>query len=844
MTRLLQDLRYALRRLIKLPGFTVVIVVSVALGIGAITMMFSLFNVVLLRPLSYPDPNRLVILWFTPPDQPDELNFATVGNCWALTEGNSVFEYTGCFRAIEGVFSDDDPGGNGAEVLRGEAFSYGVQQAIGVRPSIGRWFTEDEDREGADRVVMISYALWQSRFGGSSDVIGKQVRVTDVRSSDLLSTIIGVMPAGFTFTNTQADYWVPLRLPASTRTSNSTNRAGFLPVARLKPGITVVQAQSAMDALALRFEEELPSNEGWGIRVERFREAFIADLRQAFLILQLVAALVLLIACANVGGLLLAQGISQKKEIAVRAALGSTRSRIVRLWLTLSLVLSVLGGVLGLAFAWGGLSVLVSYLPPIPGLARLNEASIDPTVFIFTLLVSVAAGLLFGILPALQVSRPDIADAVKESGRGSTSGASRQRLRSLFVVVQLSLATLLLIGAALMINSFVRLYTVEVGLDPDDIMTFQIQFGGNQFKRYTGNTGPNRQPETEFSERLNIISEQIRQGLASTRGIESATAIALTPPLSGGARYHEFTIEGRPASLSESEAQGAEMFAVMSDYIPTLRIPLLRGRDFSDRDTATSIPVMLINRTMAQRFFPNEDPIGKRMQLDYVNDEPRQVIGIVGDIRQNSRDQNYQPQMYVPYAQLPLVTSSGTRFDRIVFLVRYVGSPNELAPTLRSAVAAVDSTQARAAANFRPLEQYVLDQLQGYWQYVLLLSLFAAIALVLAMFGVYGMMAHSVNERRSELGIRMALGATPWQIIRLLLRRGVVLIFTGLVVGLGSSFALSRVIQNRLWGIEATDPFTFVFVSILLSGTALIACYLPARRALRVDPVATLRADW
>jgi putative ABC transport system permease protein len=836
------DFRYAIRLLLKHPGFTAVVVVSLALGIGANAMMFSLINAIMLRTLPYPDPDRLVILWFTPPKQPNGRVPAAPGNCFDLLENNTVFEDIGCFRFAQGVFSEDETGAAGPENLRGEAFSYGVQQAIGVAPIVGRWFTAEDDKEGRERVVIISHSLWLRRFGGSADVIGRKVRVADVRSSELLSTIVGVMPAGFTFTDSRSDYWVPLRLPASAR--NSPARAP-IPVARLKPGMSILQAQAAMDAKAVTFAEKLPSvNKGWGIRVERFGEAFInaARVRQPLIILQSVVGLVLLIACANVAGLLLAQGAAQQKELTVRAALGSTRWRIVRQLLCQSVVLSLLGGLLSLGVAWAGLRVLVNSLPAIPGLPGLKEANIDPVVSGFVLVISITAGFLFGILPALSASRPNVMGTLKESSRGSTLGPSRQRLRGIFVVAQISIALTLLIGAGLMINSFLRLYTVDVGLDPKNIMTFQIRFGGEQFYKYTGKASASGAVEIGLSERINLISEQIRTRLSTVGGVKSATAIGVTPPLSGGAYTFSFGVEGRQPPPAESEGLRAQYFPVMPDYFTTLGIPVLRGRPFTVQDSAAGTPVVLISSTMSKRFFSNEDPIGKRIQLDFINDPPRQIIGIVGDIRQNSRNENVQPQMYVPYAQVPLVVN-GAGWERMFFMVRYSGSAAQLGSNLRFAVADVDRAQAQAVVEFKPLEEYLSDQLQGFRQYVILLGVFAGIAFTLAVVGIYGMMAHSVNQRAGEIGIRIALGATPSTILRFVLRRGIILIASGLVIGFGLSLALTRVIQNSLWGVTPTDGLTFMVVITVLSIIGLIACYIPARRALRVDPVGALRSE-
>jgi putative ABC transport system permease protein len=432
-------------------------------------------------------------------------------------------------------------------------------------------------------------------------------------------------------------------------------------------------------------------------------------------------------------------------------------------------------------------------------------------------------------------------DALKESTRANTSGFRRQRLRGVFVVAQISVALVLLVGAGLMMNSFLRLYTVEVGFSPNDLMSFEMRFGSEKFLRPTGNRTPSGRVELELSEQINLISSQIRERLANVRGVQSATAIAVAWPLSGQGIPYTFIIDGRQASDSERTALTAQWFTVMPDYFRTLGVPVLRGREFSIQDSAGKPAVALISATMAQRFWPNENPIGQRIQLDFYNDTPREIIGVVGDIRRNSRDQEPQPQMYVPYAQLALRQAGqpGLGLTRMTFVVRASEFSGELVSAIRSEIARVDPTQ--AVLNFQPLEQYLYDQLQGFRQYVMLLAAFACVALTLTVVGIYGIMAHSVRQRTNEFGVRIALGATSRDIQHLVLRRGAVLIAAGLIIGLGASLALTRVISSVLWGITPTDPLTFILVVMLLSAVALLACYIPARRAVRTDPVIALK---
>jgi putative ABC transport system permease protein len=839
--QVVQDLRYGVRVLARHRGTTGVIVLSLALGIGANTIVFSLVNAILLKSLPYPDPDRLVTLWFTPPNRPDQRAAANSGVCLDLAErGHELFEHVGCYLGVAGNFVDaSEVATEGPEWLNGEMLTYEVAQATGVRPQLGRWFTREEDHAEAEKVILISHALWQRRFAGASDVLGRRVRVPDFAGTDTPSTIVGVMPPGFAFADSGSDYFIPLRNSPRLRRSPPRNR---LVAGRLDPGVSLAQAQAAADALAARYAEENPTlNEGWGIRVEPLSESRVGGLRAPFQILHATAGLVLLIACANVAGLLLAQGATRQRELAVRVALGSSRWRIVRQLLTESTLFSALGGVLCLALAGAGLGVLVSWLPP--GLPRLDEVGLDSRVLAFTVVVSVATALVFGILPALQVSRPDLVNALKESGRSATASRSRQRLRSAFVVLQISLALVLLAGAGLLLNSLLRLYNVQVGFDPRDLTTFRMSFTGQQFFRSTGNTTPSGSVEMELSPRINLTAMQLRDRLLELPGVEAVSAVASTRPLSGGARSYRFTIEGQEPAASEQDALSAQWFPVLPEYLAVLQAPVLRGREFTDRDSASGPPVALINQTMAQRYWPGEDPIGARIAVDFFNDVPREIVGVVGDIQQNIYQLETQPQIYVPHAQLPVLQAGATAFglEDLTFVVRARAGAADWVPVLRAAAVEVDPVH--AITTVQPLEQYSANQTQGRRQFVALLSVFSAIALVLAIVGIYGIMAHSVTQRTSEIGIRVAFGAGARDVLRLVLRQGLMLIGIGMAVGLGASLALTRVIRSALWGVTATDPLTFAVALSVLFTVAFLACYIPARRALRIDPMNAMRHD-
>ena len=841
MSTLMQDLRYSVRRMLKQPGFAAIVVVSLALGIGANTMIFSLVNGLLLRSLPYPDPDRVVVLWFTPPNRPDQRNVATHANCAALRERSRSFEHIGCgIPGIGANLSEEGQDAAAAERLIGQQYTADLADALGVGPLIGRWFTVEEEQPGRDPVILISYRLWQSRFAGSPNVVGRKVRVTGTQNtaSDI-ATIIGVVPDGFDFFNPLADLWFPFVIPAGS--ANAPTRR-LLVAGRLLPGVTVTQAQAEMTAFAQGLAEEVPeTNKDWGIQVQPVQEAYLGPLRSPFLVLQGVVAFVLLIACANVAGLLLAQGAAQQKELAIRSALGSSRSRIIRQLLTGNVLLAIMGGIAGLAIGWAGMRVLVNSLPP--GFPRLSAVTIDSTVLGFTLLLSVATGLIFGILPALQISRPDLMDALRDSTRSATAGGARQRLRSAFVVLQISLALVLLIGAGLMINSFLRLYAVESGVDTSNLMSFQVQLSDSKFIRDTGGRTPSGSAETETSPLLSQVSEQMRGRLGAIPGVESVAMVSTVAPLMGGARRYPFTIDGKQPAPAEQEAQSAEWYPISPEYFETLKLSILRGHEFTAQDSAAGLPVIVINSTMANRFWPNDDPIGKRVQVSYFNDPPRQIVGVVGDVRQSSRQTDAQAQMYVPFGQLPAIQEKRLSFgtEILTFVMRSAGNPEQLTAGLRSAIAEIDRSQ--PVYNVQPLERYVSNQLEGYRQYVMMLGVFGGIAVILAVVGIYGIMAHAVTQRTNEIGIRMALGAGSGQVLKLVLRRGLILIVIGLVLGFGASLALTQVLNSFLWGVTATDPLTFALVVAGLASVALLACYIPARRALKVSPIIALRYE-
>jgi putative ABC transport system permease protein len=842
MSTLIQDLRYAGRRMARQPGLTSIVVISLALGIGANTMVFSLTNGLFLSSLPYSEPDRVAMIWFSPANRPDQRAAATYMNCAALRQRpTQSFERIGCMVGGTATnLSEDGENAAAAERLFGQEYTADLAQVLGVEPVVGRWFTAEENERGRGPVMLISHRLWQRRFGASPDVLGKKVRVTFTQSAGHdMATIVGVVPAGFDFFNPQADYWFAFVLPAGAENSPSRR---YMVAGRLKPGVTLAQAQAEMDGIAAGFAEEFPrTNKNWNIRLQPVKEAYLGQLRNPLLTLQGAVAFVLLIACANVAGLLLAQGAAQHKELAIRSALGSGRGRMVRELLTGHVALAVVGGVAGLAVAWAGMRILISSLPV--GFPRMDQMAIDTTVLAFTVGLSVLTGLTFGILPALQVTRPDLMDTLRDSTRSVTAGKAHHRLRSGFVVLQIALALVLLIGAGLMINSLSRLWSVEPGFDTRNLMTFQTQFTGDRFIRDTGQATPTGSPETEITDLLFQTSDRIRERLATVPGVQSAMMETANIPLSGFAVRLPLSVPGALPASAEQEALSAEWYGVSPRYFDTLKVQVLRGREFAETDRRGALPVAIVNSTLARRLWADEDPIGRQIQVGFLNDPPRQIVGVVSDVRQSSRQEEPQPQMYIPFVQLPQFAQKQQSYglETLTFVVRTAGNPEQLASALQAAVTDVDRNQ--PVANMRTVEWYQSNQLQGFRQYVLMLGVFGAIALVLAVVGIYGVMAHSVTQRTGEIGIRMALGATGSQVLRLVLRQGLAVIVIGLVLGFAASLALTRVIGSLLWGVTATDPSTFVAVLGVLALVSTLACYVPARRAVKVNPVVALRYE-
>ncbi|MFY9608868.1 MAG: ABC transporter permease [Blastocatellia bacterium] len=818
---LLQDTRYGARMLRKTPGLTSVAVLSLALGIGAISTIFSFVNGIMLRPLPYQEPERLVILDETALKRGAPSMNVSFPNFLDWREQNHSFEDIACYTS--GGFAigsggpaaaGGGPGGSGGgsgggepEQLRGAFVSQGTFEILGVAPILGRTFTADEDQPEHDHVVILSYGLWQRRFGADPQILGQTILLNN-RSRE----VIGVMPPGFQFPEL-ADAWGPLALTTKlyTRTDH-----GLQAIARLKPGVTLEQAQAEMITIASNIEQQNPiTNEGLGVNVIGLRSSLVGDYKQALLILLGVVGFVLLIACVNVANLLLARATARQKEIAIRAALGANRRRIFRQLLTESLLLGLISGAIGLVLALWGMDLLLAAIPiDIPFWMNFD---LDGRVLGFTAACSLLTGFVFGTVPALEASNPDLNETLKEGGRGS-AGGGRHRLRGLLVVSEIALSLVLLVGAGLMMRSFMSLQRVDAGINPEGVLTMNIALRGAKY----------REPEKRIA-----FFSQVLERVRAIPGVESAgTNSGL--PLGGNNWGRSLTVEGRPA-LSVGEAPAINHCVISPDYFSAMGIAILKGRDFDERDSREAPKVTIIDERLAREYWPDEDPIGKRIRFGPPEDnEPwHTIVGVVGEVRHERLDAQTRKSVYLPYVQVPIGGSS--------VAIRSEGRPENLIAAVRAQVRELDPDL--PVTRIMPMTEVVA---RSVWQprlYTALFGVFAAVALILATVGIYGVMSYAVTQRTREIGLRMALGAQRTDVLKLVVGQGIVLAAIGVGVGLVAALALTRLMSTLLFGVTATDPITFTAVSVLLAGAALVACFIPARRAAKVDPMIALRYE-
>ena len=811
MQTLFQDLRYAFRMMGGNRAFTAVAVLILALGIGANTVIFSVVNTVLLRSLPYPDQDRIVVV-FESILQRHNKEAVAPANFLDWRDQNQVFETLAAYREEDFSLTGEDR----PERVSGLITTPDLFSVLGVKPILGRVFQTHEDSLGTNRVAVISRRLWELRFAADPNIIGQKLTANGESF-----TIVGVLPADCRFPE-QSDLWIPPRRTVPEHVLRptvdmSTNRDShyLIAVGRLKPSVTLSQARAEMDAVASHIEQQNPNqNMGRGVSLVALNEQFVGNIRPTLLVLFGAVGFVLLIACANVANLLLARAATRQKEIAVRTALGASRWRLVRQLLTESVLLSVAGGGLGLLIALWGINPLVALVPgEVSGAKNIH---IDGLVLGFTVGVSLLTGLAFGVVPAWQATRHDLNESLKEGGRGGTAGARRNYARSLLVVSEIALSLVLLIGAGLMIKSFIRLEQVNPGFETGNIVTMPLTLRANRYS-----DGRSR----------SALFQEVIAHIQSLPGVQSVAAISRLP-LTAGNSSRNLTIEGQPLNGAD-DSPSADYRVISPNYFRAMGIRFSKGRDFNDRDNAEASGVVIINETMARRYWPDQDPLGKRIGVGTNSSQMMEIVGVVGDVKHFGLDSQSKAEVYVPYFKDP--------WPFMTVVVRSTGDPAILAGAMRSEVWAVDKDL--PVPDIKTMDQLLSRSVSRPRFNTLLLGIFAAVALVLSAAGVYGVMSYSVTQRTHEIGIRMALGATQSDVLRLVVSQGMRLLLIGVGTGLGAAFALTRVLTSLLFGVGATDPATFVIISALLTAVALLACYVPARRAMKVDPMVALRYE-
>jgi predicted permease len=806
---MMKDIRYSIRVLLKNPSFTVTALLTLALGIGVNTAIFSVVDSVLLRSLPMKDGDRVVSVWEHNLRAGVDRNEMAPANYFDLRNQNQVFEGVGAF----GDMSMNLTGAGDPEQLDARIVTANVFPLLGVKPALGRTFSPEEDQPGLDRVVVLSDALWRRRFNADPAIVNRNITLNAESY-----TVIGVMPPDFFFPVREGELWTPWAMEPGEASGRGDHYVRT--VARMKPGVTIAQANAEVERIAQRLSNEYPrTNEGLGFFVSSFHQDYVGNLRTPILILFAAVALVLLIACANVANLLLAQASSRRREIAIRTALGASRLAIVRQLLVESMLLAGGGAVLGLLGAIWGVQWLSKLVPE--SLSQLQSVAIDARVFVFTLGVTVLTAIVFGAVPAFHASRSKPGETLSEVGRDTPGGTSGRYVRRMLVVVEVALAVVLLVGAGLLIRSFHRLRQVDPGFRTDNQLTMRMVL---PFQKYA-------KPE----QRRAFYDELLRR-VNELPGVESA-GINTFLPLSFSGMNFAFTIEGR-SYPGDMELPLAAYRVVSPDYFRTMGIPLQRGRFFDSRDSAEAPPVIIVNRRLAEQFWPGEDPTGKRLKIGPL-DSPNPwaiVAGVVGNVRQSGLYGEQTFELYVPYAQ----ERRGFVAPRDL-VVRTSGDAASVAGAVRQAVWAVDKDQ--PISDVRTMDHVLATAVSRERFQTLLLALFATLALALACVGLYGVISYAVVQRTHEIGVRMALGAQSRDVLRLVINQGMFLTLIGLVIGVAGAFAVTRVMTEMLFGVTATDPLTFAGVPIVLGVIALLACYVPARRATKVDPLVALRYE-
>ena len=807
MDSIIKDLRFAVRGLLKRPGFVAVAVITLALGIGGSTSIFTVVDAALLRGLPYKQPDRLYHLWEkTPQEQFSKREFSYPD--YQDYQQNNVFEglaaYTGGRVLLSGV---GDP-----EFVGGPRVSANFFSVLGVDPIIGRTFQTGEDQPGGPKVAVLNYGLWQRRFGGDPNVIGRALTINGASY-----TVVGVLPQSFQFALRPNDLWIPYQPTQNQLTRRPLHGTNL--IGRLKPGVDAAQAQSELNVIAARIEKEYSeSHAGTTMRLVPLHEEVIGKVRPILLVLLAGVGFVLLIACANVASLLLTRSLGRQKEVAIRSALGASRWRVVRQLLTESLVLSLLGGAAGLIVAYWSVPALVSALPQNQLIAMpfLKTLGLDTRILLFSFGLSLFTGVVFGLAPSLQSSRLDLNEVLKEGGRTMAAGASH-RLRSAMVVTEIALAVVLLVGAGLMMKSLLRLLQTNVGFQTDNLMTMTVVLPAAKF--------------TEANQIINV-QQQLQDRLQSLPGVSSAGTIDILP-LNGG-NTSRFFVDGEPAPPPGQETE-ANVRVVSDTYFKTLGVPFLSGRMFDERDGPDKPGVVIIGKTVADRLFAGRDPVGRKLRYSASQGTPDLIVGVVGDVKTTGLDESVRPVLYYPFRQSAAPIAN--------FVLRTDVDPNALATSIRKEVRDLEPNA--AILNLNSMDQMIAQTPASFMRRfpALLISIFALVALLLASIGIYGVVSYSVSQQTHYIGVRMALGANSSDILRMVLKEGLLLAIAGVGIGIAAAFGLMRLLRTLLFEVSTSDAMTFTLVAGALFVVALLACYLPARRATKVDPLVALRYE-
>lgn len=807
METIVRDVRFALRMLIKRPGFTILAVICLALGIGASAAIFSVVNGVLLQPLPFPGSNRL-LAWGTAKSPSPETGAISGPDFVDLRAGSTRAElavYTG------GAFTLRN--GDAVVRLRGASISSNLFHVLGVAPARGRAPSADEERPKRGQVVVLSDGLWHRMFGADPRILGRHIRLeaTDYE-------VIGVMPKGFRFPieAEETDAWVPLTLTGDSAFAERRGDHFLEGIARLAPNATMAQAGSELKSIGAHLAALYPgTNKDHAENVRELQDEVVHGSRRALFVLAGAVACLLLIACANVANLMLARATLRAKEVAVRTAIGASRSSILRQVLTESVILSLAGGVAGLLLAVWGADLLLSIAPR--ALPRVHEIGLDWRVVAFTALVAIVTGLLFGIVPALQLSGTELGDTLKEAGRSVTGAGRANRTRSTLVIAEVALSLILLAGAGLLSATLLRLQHVDPGFDPTNVLTATLSLPDATYKTDA--------QQAAFYDRL-------IDGARAIPGVESVGAVSIIP-LSHLRMVIGFALENEPRGEGIQPAHGEALDVVSPDWFASMKIPVKMGRTFTAQDDSAAPLAMIVNEAFAKKYWPGQNPLGQRVSAGFGSDSLRTVIGVVGNVRRDALDTEAAPAMYLPYRQ--------TGYDGMALTIRTRANAAGVGAALRRVIASIDPDQTLGAV--RPMETVMSESLSRQRFSASLLGIFAMTALALSAVGIFGVMSAMVTQRTRELAVRLALGANPRRVLRLVMSQGAALAGIGIVIGLFGAFALSRVVAGMLYDVAATDPVTLVGVSLLLAAVALLACYIPARRATRVDPIITLREE-